>query len=288
MSVSLVPTYAPTYASDSDASVKIDLIKNKYCPIHADVKITLKSSLFSPSVNVRCDRCETLFALEVERIKTELANAGNSVEERKNLENQMNSTKLQIVQYENVIQAFQIQVEDERKKHEAAIEQETRKVQQKADEDTKKLIASFNLHAEKNTESEKNKNRNCHVKAVMLGDSAVGKSAVVLRFVLDEWDEFSEPTIGATLSTQTVTIKNDGTSESPQSNSTVSDVETKQKRGSAFLIKTVELPAATVKFEIWDTAGQERYRSLAQMYYRGAAAAIVVYDITKQVRYSLL
>jgi len=37
-----------------------------------------------------------------------------------------------------------------------------------------------------------------------------------------------------------------------------------------------------VKFEIWDTAGQERYRSLAPMYYRGAAAAIVVYDITNK------
>jgi small GTP-binding protein len=43
------------------------------------------------------------------------------------------------------------------------------------------------------------------------------------------------------------------------------------------------LDDATVKFEIWDTAGQERYRSLAPMYYRGAAAAIVVYDITKKV-----
>lgn len=39
----------------------------------------------------------------------------------------------------------------------------------------------------------------------------------------------------------------------------------------------------TVKFEIWDTAGQERYHSLAPMYYRGAQAAIVVYDITNQV-----
>ncbi|KAK2490304.1 hypothetical protein MC885_001504 [Smutsia gigantea] len=38
----------------------------------------------------------------------------------------------------------------------------------------------------------------------------------------------------------------------------------------------------TVKFEIWDTAGQERYHSLATMYYRGAQAAIVVYDITNQ------
>ena len=36
------------------------------------------------------------------------------------------------------------------------------------------------------------------------------------------------------------------------------------------------------KFELWDTAGQERYRSLAPMYYRGASAAIVVYDITSR------
>mmetsp|Transcript_1184 Transcript_1184/g.3319 ORF Transcript_1184/g.3319 Transcript_1184/m.3319 type:complete len:122 (-) Transcript_1184:362-727(-) len=42
------------------------------------------------------------------------------------------------------------------------------------------------------------------------------------------------------------------------------------------------LENATVKFEIWDTAGQERYRSLAPMYYRGAAAAVVVYDITNK------
>ena len=39
----------------------------------------------------------------------------------------------------------------------------------------------------------------------------------------------------------------------------------------------------TVKFEIWDTAGQERYHSIAPMYYREAQAAIVVYDITKEV-----
>lgn len=42
------------------------------------------------------------------------------------------------------------------------------------------------------------------------------------------------------------------------------------------------LDDTTVKFEIWDTAGQERYHSLAPMYYRGAQAAIVVYDITSQ------
>ena len=50
--------------------------------------------------------------------------------------------------------------------------------------------------------------------------------------------------------------------------------------GAAFLTKSV--PEHSIKFEIWDTAGQERYHSLAPMYYRGAAAAVVVYDITNQ------
>lgn len=88
-------------------------------------------------------------------------------------------------------------------------------------------------------------NRFCHFKLVLLGDTAVGKSCLVVRFVRDEFFEFQEPTIGA-----------------------------------AFLTQTLALDDATVKFEIWDTAGQERYRSLAPMYYRGAAAAVVVYDIT--------
>ena len=84
-------------------------------------------------------------------------------------------------------------------------------------------------------------------KLVLLGDSAVGKSSLVLRFVRGQFFEYQESTIGA-----------------------------------AFLTQTVALNDTTVKFEIWDTAGQERYHSLAPMYYRGAAAAIVVYDITSE------
>jgi small GTP-binding protein len=53
--------------------------------------------------------------------------------------------------------------------------------------------------------------------------------------------------------------------------------------GAAFFSQTLAVNDATVKFEIWDTAGQERYHSLAPMYYRGAAAAIIVYDITSSV-----
>lgn len=84
-------------------------------------------------------------------------------------------------------------------------------------------------------------------KLVLLGDASVGKSCIVVRFAKDEFYEYQEPTIGA-----------------------------------AFMTQSVNLGDSIVKFEIWDTAGQERYRSLAPMYYRGASAAVVVYDITNR------
>lgn len=55
--------------------------------------------------------------------------------------------------------------------------------------------------------------------------------------------------------------------------------------GAAFFTQVLSLNEGTIKFDIWDTAGQERYHSLAPMYYRGAAAAVVVYDITSMVCY---
>ncbi|MGH0147230.1 UNVERIFIED_CONTAM: hypothetical protein FKN15_028804 [Acipenser sinensis] len=94
-------------------------------------------------------------------------------------------------------------------------------------------------------------NKICQFKLVLLGESAVGKSSLVLRFVKGQFHEFQESTIGA-----------------------------------AFLTQTVCLDDTTVKFEIWDTAGQERYHSLAPMYYRGGQAAIVVYDITNEAEES--
>ncbi|KAK8575934.1 hypothetical protein V6N13_032752 [Hibiscus sabdariffa] len=93
-------------------------------------------------------------------------------------------------------------------------------------------------------------NKNINAKLVLLGDVGAGKSSLVLRFVRGQFVEFQESTIGA-----------------------------------AFFSQTVAVNDATVKFEIWDTAGQERYHSLAPMYYRGAAAAIIVYDITNQASF---
>ncbi|GCE99113.1 vacuolar protein sorting-associated protein 21 [Zygosaccharomyces mellis] len=84
------------------------------------------------------------------------------------------------------------------------------------------------------------------IKLVLLGEAAVGKSSIVLRFVSNDFSENKEPTIGA-----------------------------------AFLTQRVNIGEQTVKFEIWDTAGQERFASLAPMYYRNAQAALVVYDVTK-------
>ncbi|CCE66253.1 hypothetical protein TPHA_0P00950 [Tetrapisispora phaffii CBS 4417] len=84
------------------------------------------------------------------------------------------------------------------------------------------------------------------VKLVLLGEAAVGKSSIVVRFVSNDFSENKEPTIGA-----------------------------------AFLTQRVNIDDHTIKFEIWDTAGQERFASLAPMYYRNAQAALIVYDVTK-------
>ncbi|KAK9127518.1 hypothetical protein Syun_016315 [Stephania yunnanensis] len=88
--------------------------------------------------------------------------------------------------------------------------------------------------------------KNLKVKLVLLGDSGVGKSCIVLRFVRGQFDPTSKVTVGASFLSQTIALQD----------------------------------STTVKFEIWDTAGQERYAALAPLYYRGAAVAVVVYDIT--------
>jgi small GTP-binding protein len=52
--------------------------------------------------------------------------------------------------------------------------------------------------------------------------------------------------------------------------------------------KLIMVEQQPIKYQIWDTAGQEKYHSLAPMYYRGAAAAIIVYDITKATSFNTL
>ena len=85
------------------------------------------------------------------------------------------------------------------------------------------------------------------VKVVLLGESGVGKSSIVLRFVADNFKADGEATLGA-----------------------------------SYMGKILHIGDKSIKFNIWDTAGQERYHSLAKMYYRDANAAILVYDITKK------
>lgn len=51
--------------------------------------------------------------------------------------------------------------------------------------------------------------------------------------------------------------------------------------GVEFGTKTIQINGDPIKLQIWDTAGQETFKSITRSYYRGAAAAIVVYDITK-------
>ncbi|KAJ6234768.1 ras-related protein rab-5c [Anaeramoeba flamelloides] len=84
-------------------------------------------------------------------------------------------------------------------------------------------------------------------KVVLLGDTGVGKSCLVLQFCYGKFEDNIDSTIGASYITKQINVSNQ-----------------------------------ILKLQIWDTAGQERYQSLAPMYYRGSEIAIVIFDITSQ------
>ena len=86
---------------------------------------------------------------------------------------------------------------------------------------------------------------NYFFKLILVGDSGVGKSCLLLRFADDTYTQSYISTIGVD-----------------------------------FKIKTIQLDDKTVKLQIWDTAGQERFRTITSSYYRGAHGIIIVYDVT--------
>ena len=82
-------------------------------------------------------------------------------------------------------------------------------------------------------------------KLLLIGNSSVGKSSLLVRFVDDIWEENFVPTIGVD-----------------------------------FKLKTLDVNGKKVKLQIWDTAGQERFKNITASYYRGGNGVLVVYDIT--------
>ena len=87
-------------------------------------------------------------------------------------------------------------------------------------------------------------------KVVVVGDSGVGKTNLIKRFINDTFNKDSKATVGV-----------------------------------EFLSKTYLINQEVFKIEIWDTAGQERYKSITAAYYKGAKGAMIVYDVTNQTSF---
>jgi len=91
------------------------------------------------------------------------------------------------------------------------------------------------------------------LKVLIIGESGVGKSSLLLRFVDDTFDPEQPATIGVD-----------------------------------FKVTTLSVDGNKVKLAIWDTAGQERFRTLTPSYYRGAQGVICVYDVSNRSSYDRL
>ncbi len=85
------------------------------------------------------------------------------------------------------------------------------------------------------------------MKLVLLGETGVGKTSVIQRFVYNDFRDDPQPTIGANFTSR--------------------------------VVKPAHSQHA-IRFHVWDTAGSEVYRSLIRMYYRDATVAVLVYDTT--------
>ncbi|KAH0787288.1 small GTP-binding protein [Histomonas meleagridis] len=85
------------------------------------------------------------------------------------------------------------------------------------------------------------------LKVVVVGDSGVGKTCLLIRFVRDIFDEESQPTLGV-----------------------------------EFMTKIVQTDHHRIQLQLWDTAGQELFRSVTRGYYRGSAGALLVFDLTNR------
>ena len=95
-------------------------------------------------------------------------------------------------------------------------------------------------------------------KLLLIGNSSVGKSSLLFRFVENVWDDNFVPTIGVDFVRNIYLIY----------------LYILQK------LKTLEVNGKKVKLQIWDTAGQERFKNITASYYRGGNGVLVVYDIT--------
>jgi len=89
-------------------------------------------------------------------------------------------------------------------------------------------------------------------KILLIGDSGVGKSSLLVSFISSSVEDLS-PTIGVD-----------------------------------FKIKQLTVGGKRLKLTIWDTAGQERFRTLTSSYYRGAQGIILVYDVTRRETFTNL
>ena len=116
-----------------------------------------------------------------------------------------------------------------------------------------------------NRKSSPNENMVRDYKIIIIGDSLVGKTSIIQRYVNNQFQD-QEPTIGVDYHKKVISLES----------SKMPDSFKGSMNDDAHLDKIME----NIKLSLHDTAGQERFRNVTRSYYRNADAVLIVYDIT--------
>ncbi|OEJ85408.1 GTP-binding protein YPT7 [Hanseniaspora osmophila] len=112
------------------------------------------------------------------------------------------------------------------------------------------------------------------LKVIILGDSGVGKTSLMQRYVNGKYSQQYKATIGADFLTKEVILEEDEESGNQGAGNFAS--------ATAGDSNNVKSNKKTATLQVWDTAGQERFQSLGVAFYRGADCCVLVYDVTNQ------
>lgn len=241
-SFSVSPTYSPSYASVTDSDVKKDLARRGYCPDHPTIKVRTRS-LFGKTEHTECSYCHEITLLKIEEIRNKNATDVNKQQELLNLleneKKEREEVESKLFDAESKLCEAKSKMSDLENKLKQADEQQ---IFDKSRLQEVENLLQLRLKEEKKKLQIAERELNIPLKAILIGESGVGKSQLLNRYANDEFLSVDNLTVGIDFKLST-RVKN-------------------------------------FKLQIWDTAGQVAFRRVTANYLRGVDVVLICLDLS--------